>query len=145
MKIIIEKLKKEDLKDAIDIYDKNHNLTTNYEKLFSIYDSIVDNPMFHNIVAKVNGEIVGFATIFIHYDIVEELKPFLTIWNFGVKEEYRRKKVGTKMLAYIEDFAKKNDCIFISLFADSENKNAQSFYENLGFSKEIGYFKFFDT
>ena len=31
--LIIEKLKKEDLKEAISIYDSNHNLTTNYDKL----------------------------------------------------------------------------------------------------------------
>ena len=33
--IIIEKLKKEDLKEAISIYDDNHNLKTNYEKLLN--------------------------------------------------------------------------------------------------------------
>ena len=32
--LIIEKLKKEDLKEAISIYDTNHNLKTNYDKLF---------------------------------------------------------------------------------------------------------------
>lgn len=99
--IIIEKLKKEDLKEAINIYDANYNLTTNYDKLFDIYDEIYNNSAYHNIVAKINGEIVGLATIIINYDIVEQLKPFLTVWNFGVKKEYRRKKIGTQMFEYI--------------------------------------------
>lgn len=144
MKVIIEKLKKEDLKAAINIYDKNYNLTTNYDKLFAMYDDIYNNPAYHNIVAKVNDEIVGLATIIINYDIVEQLKPFLTIWNFGVKEKYRRNKIGTQMFEYIYQFAKQNNCDFISLMAETDNTIAQSFYEKLGYIKEVGYVKLVD-
>lgn len=142
--IIIEKLKKEDLKEAISIYDTNYNLTTNYDKLFDIYDEIYNNPAYHNIVAKINGEIVGLATIIINYDIVEQLKPFLTIWNFGVKKEYRRKKIGTQMFEYIYQFAKDNNCDFISLITEPDNLVAQSFYEKQGYIKEVGYVKLMD-
>ena len=48
MNIIIEKLQKKDLKEAICIYDNNHNLKTNYDKLLSIYDDICNNPAYHN-------------------------------------------------------------------------------------------------
>ena len=144
MNITIEKLKKEDLKDAINIYDSNHNIKTNYDKLLSIYDDIYNNPLYRNIVAKVDNKIVGLATIIINYDIVEELKPFLTIWNFGVIKEYRRQKIGTEMFEYIYNFAEENNCDFISLIAESNNKVAQSFYENLGYVKEIGYVKLVD-
>ena len=142
MDVIIEKLKKEDLKEAIKIYDINHNLKTNYEKLLSVYDDIYNNPAYHNIVAKVDGKIVGLATVIINYDIVEKLKPFLTVWNFGVKEEFRRNKIGTKMFEYIYKFAQDNNCDFISLIADSNNKGAQSFYDSLGYTREVGYTKF---
>ena len=59
MNIVIEKLKKEDLREAINIYDSNHKIKTNYEKLLNIYDKIYNNPAYHNIVAKLNGKIVG--------------------------------------------------------------------------------------
>lgn len=144
MKVIIEKLKKEDLKAAINIYDKNYNLTTNFDKLFTMYDDIYNNPAYQNIVAKVNDEIVGLATIIINYDIVEQLKPFLTIWNFGVKEKYRRNKIGTQMFEYIYQFAKQNNCDFISLMSETDNTIAQSFYEKLGYIKEVGYVKLVD-
>lgn len=141
MALVIEKLKLEDLKEAISIYDNNHGLKTNYEELVDVYEIIYHNPLYHNIVAKLEGKIVGLATIIINYDIVEELKPFLTIWNFGIKEEYRRQKIGTKMFDYIYKFAKENNCDFISLIAQNENKIAQSFYEKLGYNKEVGYVK----
>lgn len=144
MEISVEKLQRKDLKEAILVYDQNHHLKTNIDKLFSIYDKIDDNPLYHNIVAKVDGEIVGFATVMIHYDIVEELKPFLTVWNFGVKKEYRRRKIGTEMFRYIDFFAKENNCAFITLIAESDNVIAQKFYESLHYDKAVGYVKFIE-
>lgn len=79
MKILIEKLKQEDLMAAINIYDKNYSTTTDYNKLLNIYNEIYNNSAYHNIVAKVNNEIVGLATVIINYDIIEQLKPFLTV------------------------------------------------------------------
>ena len=139
--LVIEKLKKEDLKEAISIYDTNHNLTTNYDKLFKEYDKIYNNPDYHNIVAKLDNKIVGLATIVVNHDIVEELKPFLTVWNFGVHKDYRRKKIGTAMLNHIYEYAKKLDCEFISLIAETDNIVGQQFYESLGYIKEIGFVK----
>lgn len=71
MNVIIEKLKYEDLADAISIYDENHNSKTNLNKLLNIYQNIYNNSLYHNIVAKVDGKIVGLATIIINYDIVD--------------------------------------------------------------------------
>ena len=139
--LIIEKLKKEDLKEAIAIYDTNHNLKTNYEKLFDQYDKIYNNPDYYNIVVKLNKKIVGMATIVINRDIVEELHPFLTVWNLGVHKDYRRMKIGTKMLDYIYEFAKSLGCDFISLIAEADNVIGQQFYESLGYIREVGYVK----
>lgn len=141
MKVVIEKLKKEELREAINIYDENHNLTTDYDKLFKIYEDIYNNSAYHNIVAKIENEIVGLATVIINYDIVEQLKPFLTVWNFGVKKEFRRNGIGTNMFEYIYQFAKENNCDFISLIAKTDNIIAQSFYEKIGYTKEVGYVK----
>lgn len=139
--LIIEKLKKEDLEEAISIYDMNHNVTTNYEKLIDNFDKINNNLDYYNIVAKLDNKIVGFASIVINHDIVEELKPFLTVWNFGVHKGYRRNKIGTSMFNYIYEFAKKLNCDFISLIAETDNVIAQNFYESLGYIREVGYVK----
>lgn len=139
--LTIEKLQKSDLREAISIYDSNHNLKTNYEKLFQEYDKIYNNPDYHNIVVKLDGKIVGMATIVINRDIVEELHPFLTVWNLGVHKDYRRKKIGTAMLEYIYTYAKNLGCDFISLIAEKDNIIGQKFYESLGYEKEVGYVK----
>lgn len=79
MDIVIEKLKKQDLKEAISIYDENHNLKTNFDELIKRFQKIDENPAYLNIVAKLDKKIVGFATVIVNYDIVEELKPFVTV------------------------------------------------------------------
>lgn len=145
MNVVIEKLEKKDLKNAIEIYDVENSVKTNYDKLLSIYDNIYNNPLYHNIVAKVDGKIVGLASIIINYDIVLELKPFLTIWNFVIKKEYRRKGIGTKMFEYINEFAKKNNCNTISLITEPNNLVAQSFYDSLGYTKLVSYVKLVDS
>ncbi len=139
--LTIEKLRKEDLKEAISIYDTNYNLTTNYDKLFKEYDKIYNNTDYHNIVAKIDNKIVGLATIVVNHDIVEELKPFLTVWNFGVHKDYRRNKIGTRMLKYIYEYAKNLECEFIALIAEKDNEIGQKFYESLGYYKQVGFVK----
>ena len=44
----------------------------------------------------------------------------------------------------IYKFAKQNNCDFISLIAERDNIVAQSFYEKLGYIKEVGYVKLID-
>lgn len=139
--LIIEKLQKSELKEAISIYDSNYNLKTNYEKLFQEYDKIYKNPDYHNIVVKLDGKIVGMATIVINRDIVEELHPFLTVWNLVIHKDYRRMKLGTAMLEYIYNYAKDLGCDFISLIATKDNIIGQKFYESLGYNKEFGFIK----
>lgn len=139
--LVIEKLVKKDLREAISIYDLNHNLTTNYEKLYQEYDKIRINSDYLNLVAKIDGKIVGFATVVINHDIVEELRPFLTVWNLGVHKDYRRMGVGTKLLEYIYEYGKGLDCTFIALLAEKDNTDAQQFYESLKFERAVGYLK----
>ncbi len=144
MNILIEKLKEQDLLEAIKIYDDNHDITSNIELAQKKFKELDTNPSIHNIVAKLAGEIVGFATIIINHDIVADLKPFLTIWNVGVKKDKRRMGIATKMFEYIDKFSQENDCLFISLLADANNKEAQEFYEHLGYERHVGYFKMND-
>ena len=135
----IEKLKKEDLKEAISIYDIEYDVTTNYDKLFLVYDEIYHNPAYHCIVAKLDGKIIGIVTIVTNFSIVEECKPFLTVQNFVIHKDYRRKTIGAQIFEYIFNYAKNNDYDYILLVTESENKIAQSFYKKLGYKEEAGF------
>ena len=141
-KIIIEKLTNKDLEEAVKIYDDNHDTKTNFEKLLNNYEKIENNPDYHHIVAKIDDKVVGITSLIINHDIVEDLKPFLTIWNVSVHKAYRRQKIATTLLEYAYDYAKDKDCAFVALLAEKDNEAAQKLYESLEFNKEVGYVKF---
>jgi ribosomal protein S18 acetylase RimI-like enzyme len=50
-----------------------------------------------------------------------------------VLPQYQKQGVGSKLLEAAIDFAKRSDCKRITLLTDSDNKVAQSFYEDHGF------------
>lgn len=144
MDIIVEKLKISDLEIALNIYDDNHNSKSNIKLARTKFKEYDECPNMHNIVAKLDGEVVGFATVIINYDIVDELKPFLTIWNVGVKKEKRRMGIATKMFEYISSFAQENNYAFAALMADPNNEGAKMFYKSLGYEKMDAYIKMSD-
>lgn len=141
MGIIVEKLKECDLLSALKIYDDNHSSQTNIDLAMAKFKEYDESSNMHNIVAKIDDEVVGFATIIINNDIVDELKSFLTIWNVGVKKDKRRMGIATKMFEYVELFAKENGYLFTTLMVDPNNEVAKQFYESLGYEKMDAYIK----
>lgn len=139
--VVIEKLTKEDLDEFVKIYDDNHGVKTNKDNLDNQFEKLNINEAYYNIVAKINNKVVGMATVIKNYDIVEELKPFLTVWNLGVHKDYRRMKIATKLLEHIYSYAKENGCAFIALLAQKDNIAAQKLYNSAGYEEAYGYFK----
>lgn len=140
--IKFENIKKEDLSIVAELYDSDSEYKTDLSKMKESYNKIKDNEFYKLIVAKEDEAIVGFAYINIHQDIFEKCKPFMTIWSVRVKENYRRKGIGTKLFKYIEDLAREIDCSFICLIAEEDNVVANKFYKCLNYNKENGYVKF---
>lgn len=58
------------------------------------------------------------------------------ITNIAVFPEYRKMGVGSALINYLFDFAKKNALVFISLEVRVSNQNAISLYEKFGFKAE---------
>ncbi len=137
-----EDLKKEDLTIVADLYDSESKFSTDLDKMQEVYEKIKNDDFYKMIVAKLDEEIVGFAYVNIHQDIFESCNPFMSIWSVRVKKSYRKRGIGTLLFNYIEDLAKEINCNFICLIAEEDNRVANSFYDNLGYSKENGYVKF---
>lgn len=63
----------------------------------------------------------------------------MTIQNFVIHKDYRRKTIGSQIFEYIFNYAKNNNYDYILLVTESENKIAQSFYKKLGYKEEAGF------
>lgn len=78
-------------------------------------------------VAEIDGKAVGTVRLVWHdMDIRKELSPWVA--SLYVHKEFRRQKIGTKLMHFIEGFAKDMDIKQIYLFTP----NKQEMYTKLG-------------
>lgn len=102
-------------------------------------DMIDNNGIF---VAKINNEIVAYATIYIKE---REHKGFryrkqLDIESICVEKKYRHQGIGTKLFEFIKDYALKNECTDLFLNVNEENISAINLYEKMGMKvRSIAY------
>lgn len=95
---------------------------------YNVFKSELENPNSTYIVAKENNEIVGFAGIWKSYDDVH-------ITNIVTRKDKRNLGVGTKLLEYLIQLAKKSNFEKLTLEVNELNNSAISLYEKFGFSK----------
>lgn len=53
---------------------------------------------------------------------------------FAVEKKCRRQGVGRRLMEYIREFARENDCTSVQLGVAAFNENAQEFYKAMGFT-----------
>ncbi len=112
------------LEDKKQINNLGLLLNPNYPKLFNLKD-ILKQSYAKIYVCEENNIIKGFLHVTILYEDVE-------IINIVVKEEERRKKIGSLLLDYfLSDLT--NEVKSITLEVNEFNKAAINFYQKFGF------------
>lgn len=88
------------------------------------------NKNSHYIVAKLNGEILGFAGIWKSVDDIH-------ITDIVVKKSYRRNGIGNLLLQKLIELTKKLNYTELTLEVNANNEIAKKLYLKFGF-KELG-------
>ena len=102
--------------------------------LFQQFD---DPDRFGVLVALVDGEVAGFATVqYIHRPEGPYTLPldFYHVEEFGVDAAHRRKGVATALAAYMKEDARARGFHRLDLDVWSFNDDALAFYEAAGFT-----------
>ena len=144
MNIIIRKAKLEELSV---IQDLNHDLFISDSKNDTLLDlewSYKEGSKYFQrrisgekgicFVAKLNGEVVGYLA-----GAMSGLEPWrkesrAELENMYVKDEYRGKGIGTKLIEEFTRWARENGAQHIFLSVYSKNSSAQKFYERNKFT-----------
>ena len=85
------------------------------ERLINIFDiNEIESPFRKYFCYEENNEIIGYFCIDIIYEKIELI-------NIFVKNEFRNRKIGSNMLKYLIDFARKSDIYNITLEVNEEN------------------------
>lgn len=112
-----------DLKQVCDIENDTFSEPWSYNS-FSTSLSSKDNTY---LVAEEDGEVLGYCGM---WGSIDEGQ----ITNVAVKSNYRRRKIGHKLLSTLIEYGKDNGLIAFTLEVRKSNVAARELYENLGFT-----------
>ena len=144
--IVIREGEKKDIPSILKLWIDTIKWHTELDKDFTLakdgvqnFELVLTNALGNSsqiiIVAEENNSIVGFL-----YGYLKKYTGFFRrrivahISDITVREEYRRKGIGTALMEIFEnDFARNNDANDLSLFVHAKNSAGSDFYSHLGF------------
>ncbi len=96
-----------------------------------ILQKIIDDENYYLLVAELNKEIVGTATMLIQKNLTHNGRPYAHIENVVTASEYRKRGIGKVLLSELIKVAKSLGCYKVILNSSLENSR---FYEGIGFN-----------
>ncbi|WP_452222004.1 GNAT family N-acetyltransferase [Lacinutrix salivirga] len=105
------------------------------EKIKWVEKGIQNNEFY--FIQSTNEETIGMVRIMSEDELYwgKQENKALYIHSLVVTDTYNGKGFGSKIIKDIENRAKKDNCSFLRLDADSKNPKLCSYYKNLGFKK----------
>ena len=124
MDIVVRDYKESDLDDVNYILDE----------VFSVKKDNFTGNEFHEIVVTINQKVCGYLLM------TKILNPILNKYYYqidyvSVLESYRGIGVGTKLLEYAEEIARREKTMYMHLTSGYQRKEAHALYEKCGFRK----------
>ena len=92
---------------------------------------IIEDENYYLLVAELNKEIVGTATMLIQKNLTHNGRPYAHIENVVTLSECRKKGIGKLLLSELTNVAKSLDCYKLILNCSLEDSR---FYQKAGFS-----------
>ena len=118
-----------------ELFSQEAEFTPDYELQGRGLSKILNNEDIGVIlVARESDKVIGMVNIL--YTISTALGGRVgNLEDFVVLPEYRNSGIGSKLLSYALNFAKKRGCQRITLLTDGDNQDAHRFYLKNGFSR----------
>lgn len=131
--IEIRPMRKGDIKDVLNI-QKESGLSfwsfLDYEKEISNKDSIC------KVAEFANKKVVGFVVVHLLFGDMENQYGSAEIYNIAIKEKFRKKGIGQKLLNETIGDLKNQKISEVWLEVRKSNENAIKFYRKNGFTKK---------
>ncbi len=137
---------KEDLEQLPWLYRQYHNgdskLETDVNGMYKEFDKLSSNQDYKFVSAVIEDKLVGFCSVVVNHEIVEEQRPLLMLWDLRVHPDYRNRKIGSSIMKFIEEYGKSINALLIFLGCDNDNIKAKNFYHKLGYGEVFAFYKY---
>ncbi|PKM95282.1 MAG: GNAT family N-acetyltransferase [Firmicutes bacterium HGW-Firmicutes-1] len=137
---IIRLIRKEELRDLLNLYKHLENGDLELEDckaLYDLWDSIYEDPNLYYIVAEKDGLLVSTCTISIIKNLTRGMRFYGLIENVVTHSEHRNRGLGKSVLKMAVDIAKDNHCYKVMLLTGSKKKETLNFYKSAGFKDDV--------
>ena len=139
--LVIRPAKKEDHEAVMNLYGLFVENQDRYKrKNADSYTRVLADKHAHIDVAMVNNKHVGFICYSLR-NVIRYPKPIVEVEEFFVLEDYRRMKIGKKLMDRVLLFAQVEACEYIFLASSKERVAAHKFYKNYDFDEYALHFR----
>lgn len=139
--VTIRKLEEKDLfrgfLTSLDSLKKASDLNENKAK--DVFNKIKSNPNHIVFVVILDDKVVGSTTLLIEPKFIHQGGKVGHIEDVVIAKEVQGSGIGEKLINFILDYAKKNDCYKTILDCSDDVK---PFYEKIGFKKHSNSMRF---
>lgn len=139
--VTIRKLEEKDLftgfLTSLDSLKKASDL--NEDKAKDVFNKIKSNPNHQIFVIILDGKVIGSTTLLIEPKFIHQGGKVGHIEDVVVAKEFQGSGIGEKLINFVLDYAKKNDCYKTILDCSD---GVKPFYEKIGFKKHSNGMRF---
>ena len=122
---------------SLDSLKKTSDL--NEGKAKDIFNKIKSNPNHLVFVVILDDKVVGSTTLLIEPKFIHQGGKVGHIEDVVISKEFQGSGIGEKLINFVLDYAKKNDCYKTILDCSDDVK---PFYEKIGFKKHSNSMRF---
>jgi len=141
VEVELRKAEEQDLPSVLPVYaqlGQDDGRILPLEQARIIFARMLDYPDYQLYVAVVRGEIVGAFALLVMDNLGHLGAPSGVLEDVVVREDWRRRGIGQKMLEFALNYCKSRGCYKLALSSNFHREEAHRFYERLGFRKH-GY------
>ena len=118
-----------------DLFNQEIEFSPDSKKQLNSLKKIISNKNIGKIyTAKIDKEIAGMVSL-VYTESTALGGRVALLEDMIIKKEFRGAGIGSKLIDYAINEAKKTNCMRITLLTDKENLIARKFYESKGFKQ----------
>jgi len=121
------------IKQIVDLCNETFEEETDYEEALKKFNETKNDKNQIYIVGVINEKVVAHTKITIIPTIYKNMNTYAILNHVCVNKEYRKLKIGTKMLMAVELLCKRNNCSSIKLWSENHRVAAHACYKKFGF------------